>query len=98
VEKARHLVGLVMSMLTLKSMPPKVTNTPFVIRIFPRHAFALERTDLGGSIPFRAPEGDELLKALDTALGICLNEQTHGKVSPSSSVVPANLADGDAFN
>jgi hypothetical protein len=82
VGKATHLVGLVLSMVELPVIPNPIKNTPFVIRVFPEQKFALERTDRGGSIPFRTCEGEELIEVIEMGLGMCLNEQIHGKIVP----------------
>jgi len=82
-DKATKVVGLALSMIEWNTVPPHIFNTPFVVRFFPNQAFALERTDVKGSIPFRIREGDELIKVIQMGLGICLNEQTHGRVVPS---------------
>ncbi len=83
VEAATHVVGLALRMVELPFVPESIKNTPFTVRFFPKQAFALERLDIPGSMPFRAREGDELITALQRGLGICLNEQTHGRAVPS---------------
>lgn len=88
VDKATDLIGLLMSMVESPVLPEFIKNTPFVIRVFPKQAYALERTDLAGSVPFRRNEADELIHVLKMGLGICLNEQTHGRVVPTSQGVP----------
>ena len=95
--KASQTVSIVLSMMDLKNVPSHITNTPFVIRIFPKRVYALERTDRAGSLPFRAKEGDELIKVLDIGLGICLNEQTLGRVVPAGTTTVPGMPDGESF-
>lgn len=87
VDRATELVGIALSMVGLDKIPPHITNTPFVIRFFRRSVMALERSDSSGSLPFKVSEGDELITAIQMALGICLNDQTHGRAVPSGEPV-----------
>ena len=95
--KASAIVGLILSTLSHKRMPEHITSSPFVVRIFPKGVFALERNDLGGSLPFRANEGDELIRMIDLGLGICLNEQTQGKVVPTGTTTSPGIPDAESF-
>lgn len=89
VEKATKVVGLALSMVGLPNVPDHINNTPFVVRFFPSRVFALERKDAGDSMPFRLHEGDVLITTLQMALGMCLNEQTQGRVVPvGTAVIP----------
>ena len=96
-DKATQVVGLALSMVQLTNVPPFITNTPFVVRFFPHQAFALERKDSSGSMPFRMREGDELIQVIQMGLGICLNEQTHGRVVPSSIASIPNLVSDESL-
>ena len=96
VSIAKNVIGLVLSMSELNNVPDKVGNPPFVVRIFENHIYALERTDAPGSIPFRMGEGDELLRFLEMGLGICLNEQTHGRVVPVTDAMTQTLVSDES--
>jgi hypothetical protein len=91
VKAATHVVGLALSMIDLDNVPSNIKNTPFVVRFFENGAFALERTDTSGSMPFRVREGDDLIKSINMGLGICLNEQTQGRAIPSMTPPPAHM-------
>ena len=95
--KATGIVGTILATLSHKRMPEYITSSPFVVRIFKKGVFALERDDLGGSLPFRANEGDELIRTIDMGLGLCLNEQTHGKVVPSGTPTTPSMPDAESF-
>lgn len=95
--KATEIIGLVLSMLTLKKVPSHINNSPFVIRFFPKQVYALERNDASGSLPFRAKEADELIQVIDMGLGICLNEQTQGRAVPVKTTTMPNLVDAESF-
>ena len=93
VSKATHIVGLILAMVDQPRLPDDhISNTPFVVRMLPKRAYALERVDISGAIPFRAKEGDELIKTLNMGRDICLNEQIHGRASPAASYVPQGMA------
>lgn len=95
--KASEIVGMVLSMLGLKNVPSHISNSPFVVRFFPKQTYALERSDVSGSLPFRAKEADELIQVIDIGLGICLNEQTQGRVVPVGTSTVPNLASNESF-
>tara|TARA_R110000765_G_C18902712_1_gene604221 strand:+ start:758 stop:1141 length:384 start_codon:yes stop_codon:yes gene_type:complete len=90
VSRARSLVGLSLSMSELENKPEHIADSPFVVRIFPKQVYALERNDQSGSIPFRVHEGDDLLIALEQGLEKALNTQTHGKIIPHAGD-PGNI-------
>lgn len=96
-EKATYIVGFALSMVELPSVPDHIKNTPFVVRFFPNRVLALERTDSRDSMPFRINEGDDFIKAIRTAHGMCLNEQTHGKAVSPGAVVPEILSGDEPF-
>jgi hypothetical protein len=95
--KASQSVAIVLSMRELKTVPDHILNSPFAVRVFPKNVYALERTDQGGSLPFRAKEGDELIRIIDLGLGLCLNEQTHGRRVPVGTTVLPGLPDAESF-
>lgn len=92
VGRAKELVNIALSMIELPSIPEYITNTPFVVRFYGNGVCALEREDEGSSIPFRSAEGDKLVTTLEMALGMCLNEQTHGRAVPTGQVMPIGMA------
>ncbi len=96
-EKATKIVGIALATTSHAALPEYITNTPFVIRFFDNRVYALERTDLAFSLPFKALEGDELIHAIHTALGMCLNEQTQGRVVPVGTTVTPGLAPDESF-
>jgi len=95
--KMSATVGMVLSMLDQPTLPPHIVNSPFVVRFFPKKVFALERNDIPGSIPFRAKEGDELIRVIDIGLGICLNEQTLGRAVPAGTTTVSDMASNESF-
>lgn len=95
--RAKEVVGLALQMLDLDPLPDHINNTPFVIRFFAGRAYALERMDEKGSIPFRLHEGDELITVIEMALGICLNEQTQGRVVPVGTTTIPNMVSDESF-
>ncbi len=97
VNKATHLIGLVLSMAGLDQVPDNIRHSPFVIRLFPKKEYAIEREDADGSLPFRWREGDELIDFFKMGLAKCLNEQTQGRVVPRSSVEGITLASDESF-
>ncbi len=92
VKKATEIVGIALATSLHDSLPNKLSNTPFVVRIFERQVYALERTDLNFSLPFRAKEGDGLIHNIELALGMCLNEQTQGRAVPCGTTVIQGMA------
>ena len=96
-EKASAIVGMILSMVALPKVPAFIENPPFVVRIFPRQIYALERQDQKGSLPFRVREGDELIRTIDMGLGICLNEQTLGRAVPKGVPTTQNMPDRESF-
>jgi hypothetical protein len=95
VDRATKIVGIALGTVEHDDLPDHITNTPFVIRFFKNHVYALERSDLNFSLPFKATEGDELIHTIQIALGMCLNEQTQGKVVPCGTAAtnPHMVAD-----
>ena len=91
-DKATHVVGLALSMSELERKPPHITNTPFVVRFYPDQVYALERTDIKGSMPFRLGEGDDLIKAIQMAVSKTLNEQLQGRAARAVSVPDLTMA------
>lgn len=97
VDKATHIIGIALATTDHDALPEFIKNTPFVIRLFSKRIYALERTDLGFSLPFKAAEGDELISTLQMALGMCLNAQTQGKVVPCGTAVVPTMASNESF-
>lgn len=95
--KATHILGLALSMVEMDPVPEYITETPFVVRFFPHRVYALERKDEKGSLPFRLPECDELITTINVGLGICLNEQTQGRVVPVGTAVTPGLVSDESF-
>jgi len=91
-QKATKIVGIALSTVEHDALPDHITNTPFVIRFFKNSVYALERSDLNFSLPFKASEGDSLIEAINVALGMCLNEQTQGRVVPCGTVTNPFMA------
>lgn len=96
-DKATHVIGLALQMIGLDNVPSHITNSPWVIRFYPKQVFALERTDIAGSLPFRAHEGDDLIQAIQMGLGMALNEQTHGRGVTPIVRPDAGVADNEPF-
>ena len=96
-EKATKIVGIALGTVEHDALPEHITNTPFVLRFFKNRIYALERQDLNFSLPFKADEGDELIDTIRVALGMCLNEQTQGKVVPCGTAVTPHLASNESF-
>jgi hypothetical protein len=95
-QKAKHLIGLALSMIEMEKVPEFIKSTPFVVRIFPHKVFALERTDEAGSVPFRNAEGDDLITTIQMAVDMTINEQTHGRaVKSATSVVNTSIASNE---
>ena len=90
-EKSTRLMGILLSMVDLEAVPNHIADDPFVIRIFPKRTYALERRDNDGSVPFRLHEADELITTIQQGLGMCLNEQTLGRVVPAGTPTMPNL-------
>ncbi len=90
--KATEIVGIALATALHDSLPNKIMNTPFVVRIFEHQVYALERTDLNFSLPFRAVEGDDLIHMIELALGMCLNEQTQGRAVPCGTTIIPGMA------
>ena len=92
VSKATEIVGIALATVGHSNLPSELKNTPFVVRVFEHKVYALERIDLNFSLPFRAAEGDELIRVLGIALGMCLNEQTQGRVVPCGTTIVPGMA------
>jgi len=92
VGRATEIVGIALATALHESLPDRITNSPFVVRIFEKQVYALERTDLNFSLPFRSIEGDDLIHVLELALGMCLNEQTQGRAVPCGTTVIQGMA------
>ena len=45
IDAVTKLIGLTLSIIGLPQVPNPITNPPFVVRVFPNQAFALERQD-----------------------------------------------------
>lgn len=75
-EKATRLIGIVLGMETMKTIPDHVKNSPFIVRFFEDNNLALERLDLKGSIPFNWDEADDLITTINDGLNIAINERT----------------------
>lgn len=96
VEKATEIVGIALGTINHEALPDHITNTPFVIRFFDHRVYALERTDLPFSLPFKATEGDELIHTLNLSLGMCINEQTQGKITPVGTAVVPDMVSNES--
>ena len=96
VKRATDLVGIALGTMEHDALPDHIKNTPFVIRFFKRRVYALERTDLNFSLPFKAIEGDLLIEALRVGLGMCLNEQTLGRAVPVGTTTAPNLVSAES--
>ncbi len=94
-EKATKIVGIALATVEHDALPEFITNTPFVLRFFKNRIYALERTDLNCSLPFKAAEGDLLIHTIQMALGMCINEQTQGKVVPSGTTTSPHMASNE---
>lgn len=83
-DKAAALISFVPGADQAASLPDYLESSPFVIRIFPRNeGFALERQDIGGSIPFRANESDDLINTLRIGRDMAVNaQQLQGPARP----------------
>jgi hypothetical protein len=77
-EKATHLLGIALGMESLEVLPDHIAGTPFVIRFLEEGFCRIEREDGEGSLRFLWEEGDELIVAIKSALGICINVRTLG--------------------
>lgn len=93
--KATKIVGIALATVEHDALPDHITNTPFVIRFFKNSVYALERSDLNFSLPFKAIEGDALIESINVALGMCLNEQTQGKAVPCGTTVNPHMASNE---
>lgn len=83
-DKAATLVSFVPGAEQTGALPDFIENSPFVVRFFPRNeGCALERQDIGGSIPFRANEADDLIKTLRIGRDMAVNaQQLQGPARP----------------
>lgn len=94
-DKATKLIAMALSMIELDNVPDHINNTPFVIRFYPKQVFALERTDISGSMPFRTNEGDELIRSIHMGVDIVLNAQKFNASVPAVDFVQKGLADSE---
>jgi hypothetical protein len=94
-DKATKLIAMALSMIELDNVPDHINNTPFVIRFYPKQVFALERTDISGSMPFRTNEGDELISSIHMGVEILLNAQKFNTSVPQHDFLQKGVADSE---
>lgn len=84
VDKATQIIGIALSMETMKAIPDHIKNSPFVIRFFENDLLALERSDTKGSVSFKWDEGDDLIVAIASGLKIAVNAKVnkHSRLKP----------------
>lgn len=85
-DRATSLINTALRMGDIDPLPDHITNSPFVVRFFPRSGCALERTDNRSSIPFRPREGDELIRIIQQGVAMAINWRQRQGPAPAASV------------
>jgi len=78
VDKITQLIGIALGMEKAEALPSHINNSPFVIRFFEDHTLRLEAKDRDGSVRFTFAGGDSVIKALQQAREMSLDERRLG--------------------
>ena len=75
VDKITRLIGIGLSMESMKGLPSNIKHSPFVLRFFEDNTLRLERIDQEGSLLFTFSKGDEMIRMFRSALSIAVDEK-----------------------
>jgi len=95
VDLLRNIINIALNMQSLPALPPSINNNRFSVNFTEDDTLSVEGIDSReGSIAFEWTQGDDLIKVIDQAYAIAINElklgvagvSTRGFIDPTPNI------------